>query len=61
MQSRQFHFSPPRKSKHEGGQLRQGQAVLRQAGPSRMALEQPDDTPYDQRLSKAHWGPRQMA
>lgn len=60
MPSQQHPFSPQRKSSRTGRQARQGQA-LRQSGPSRMALEQPDDTPLDQRLSHTHLGPRQMA
>lgn len=60
MQSPQHHFNPPRKSSRAGRQARMGRAT-RQQGPSRMALEQPDDTPLDQRLSNAQLGPRQMA
>lgn len=60
MPSPQHHFNPPRKSGRTGRQARQGEAPRRQ-GPSRMALEQPDDTPLDQRLSHPQLGPRQMA
>lgn len=60
MPSPQHHFNPPRNSGRTGRQARQGQAVRRQ-GPSRMALEQPDDTPLDQRLAQTQPGPRQMA
>ncbi len=49
-----------RKKTHAARQGRQGTAQ-RQQGLSRMALEQPDDTPLDQRLSHTHLGPRQMA
>ncbi|MBU7574485.1 MAG: hypothetical protein ACT6UH_22215 [Hydrogenophaga sp.] len=60
MQSPQYHFNLPRKGNHAGHQARQGQP-LRPPGPSRMALEQPDDTPHDQRASHRQSGPRQMA
>jgi hypothetical protein len=60
MQSPQHHFNPVRKGNRIGRQARLTQ-TLRQQGPSRMALEQPDDTPLDQRLSNAQLGPRQMA
>lgn len=48
-----------RKKNHTTRQGRQGMAQ-RQQGFSRMALEQPDDTPLDQRLSHTQMGPRQM-
>ena len=60
MPTSQHPINLPRKGGRAGRQARQGQAV-RQPGPSRMALEQPDDTPLDQRLSQAPSGPRQMA
>ena len=60
MQSPQHPIHPSRKSSGTGRQARQGQA-MRQRGLSRMALEQPDDTPLDQRLSSTQLGPRQMA
>jgi hypothetical protein len=55
--------NPPtalRKKTHAGSQGRLGTAQ-RQQGLSRMALEQPDDTPLDQRLSHVQRGSRQMA
>ena len=48
------------KKNHAARQGRPGTAQ-RQQGLSRMALEQPDDTPLDQRLSRTQMGPRQMA
>lgn len=56
-----LHLAPPRKGHHADRQARQGQAPSRPPWLSRMALEQPDDTPYDQRLLKMQAGPRQMA
>lgn len=64
MPSTSFPFNPPRKGKpaHRAGRpVRQGQVMMQQPGLSRMALEQPDDTPYDQRRWHAQLGPRQMA
>lgn len=60
MPSPQHHFDPLRKSNRTGRPARWAQTLRRQ-GPSRMALEQPDDTPLDQRLSNTQLGPRQMA
>ena len=55
----QHPLSTWRKKNHTARQGRPGPAQ-RQQGFSRMALEQPDDTPLDQRLSRTQMGPRQM-
>ncbi len=55
----QYPLSTWRKKNHTARQGRPGPAQ-RQQGFSRMALEQPDDTPLDQRLSRTQMGPRQM-
>jgi hypothetical protein len=60
MPTSQHPFNLPRPSGRASRPARKGQ-VVRQPGPSRMALEQPDDTPLDQRLAQAPSGPRQMA